>query len=297
MSKSQTPVGERPVFCSATDVDLTDTFISEIGSLPEQYDRYLVAAQSTADELSKRAPGIHASEISKCYRKAVYTMRGEEKREEGNLQERARWQRTFAQGHAIHRMIQSHFTNMAELSKRTLLFTDEVPISPDKQALAAKWSIHSSCDGIFTFQERDASTWNYNPYIRVGLEIKSANANQFEALREPKPEHIEQVHVYMAVLDLPVTWVLYYNKNNQNITPATTPWLVRFNAKLWAKLESRFASWHEHLNAGTLPDAMPGSHCGFCPYTWTCSAKKPKSRFSDSKRTPTSAGLRKLTTL
>lgn len=261
--------------------------MAEIENLIAAYDRHLIQ-----EENNTRKPGIHASEISRCYRQAVYTMRGEEKKQEGNAQERIRWKRTFELGHAIHGMLQTHFKTMAEGSGLKLQFAAEVPIHPNKQELAAKWNIHSSCDGVFTFQYRDPTTWNYVPYIRMGLEIKSSNANQFEKLQEPKPEHIEQTCVYMAVLDLPVMWILYFNKDNQNITPSTAPWLVKFDPKLWARLESRFAKWHEHLAAGTLPDPMPGIHCNFCPYAWTCLPKKSSYRFSGK---PTSAGLRKLT--
>lgn len=267
--------------------------IEEAERLTSKYENYLAGKSDGG----KRKAGIHASEISKCYRMAVYTMRGEEKRkQEEDPQDSARWQRTFDQGHAIHQMIQQHFRSMADNSGRSLRFEDEVPLHPNRQPLAAKWNIHSSCDGIFTFQKRDPETWDMQPYIRMGLEIKSANANQFGSLREPKPEHIEQAHVYMAVLDLPIMWLLYFNKDNQNITPASSPWLLSFDRKLWERLERRFAGWNKHLEEGTLPDAMPGSHCGFCQYAWTC---KPPGRYKSwSQATkiplPRSAGFRKL---
>ena len=223
-----------------------------------------------------RTAGIHASEISKCYRQAVYTMRGEPKAfdDKDDVEGKAYWKKVMDHGTWLHSMIQSHMHDLARCSKQIVTFQDEAVIHPDKQEVARKWNIHSSADGIFTFHERNPETWRFDPVLRVGLEIKSSKSDGFVKMMEPKPEHIEQVHVYMAVLDVPIFWIMYFDKDTQNITASKPPWLVRFDRKLWSKLEQRFENWNQHLAAGTLPDAMPGFHCGFCPYQLVCKPKK-----------------------
>lgn len=255
--------------------------IEEAKTLGNLYNEHL----ANLEDGHIRLPGIHASEISKCYRQAVYTMRGEPKKynSKDGAEDKAYWKKVLDHGTWIHDMIQTHLHGMADASKQRITFQDEIKLRPDLQPLAARWNIHSSCDGLLTFHERNPTTWRYDPTTRVGLEIKSASSSSFASLREPKPEHVEQVHLYMAVLDVPLFWVMYFDKNNQNVTPATPPWLVRFDQGLWNKMEARFATWEDHIAKGTLPDAMPGMHCGFCGYKTVCNppAKKtytPKPR-------------------
>ena len=241
--------------------------ILEASELSNKYMRYLASAADTA----VRHPGIHASEISKCYRQAVYTMRAEPKHIVAtDPNEAGYWKKVMNHGHSLHDMVQGHFYKMAKDRGMQLDFQAEVPIHPETSSVAAKWNIHSSCDGVFTFWKRDPATWNKEVHLRIGLEIKSSKDSIFEKRKEPEPAHIEQVHVYMASLDLPLFWVMYYNKNTESITPSTPPWLVLHNPRLWAKLEARFAGWHQHLANKTLPEAMPGIHCKFCPYTKSC---------------------------
>lgn len=235
-------------------------------ALIEGLDDSYVEALATFDDSKVRHAGIHASEISKCYRQAVYTMRGEPKSPRtGSKNERAYWRKVLEHGHAIHSMLQHQFAKLGE--RVEVDFEEETPLAPDLQELAKKWNIHSSCDGIFTFYKK---TWKKKVLLRLGLEIKSASAQNFRALTAPPIDHVEQAHVYMAVLDLPAVWFVYFNKDTQSHTPSKPPWIVEFNETLWHKLEDRFAMFHEHVNAGTIPDAMPGSQCKFCPYVPSC---------------------------
>jgi CRISPR/Cas system-associated exonuclease Cas4 (RecB family) len=206
-------------------------------------------------------------------------MRGEPKvfNSQDDVDGKAFWKKVLDHGTWIHDMVQTHLHGMADDSQQRITFEDEVKLHPNNQPLAAKWNIHSSCDGIFTFHERNPNTWRFDPVLRVGLEIKSSKSDQFTRMREPKPEHVEQVHVYMAVLDIPLFWVMYFDKDTQNVTPATPPWLVRFDQKLWNNIEKRFADWHKNLADGTLPEPMPGMHCGFCGYKTVCNPPNSKT--------------------
>jgi hypothetical protein len=244
------------------------------------YTEYLAKME---DGGGHRAAGIHASEISKCYRQAVYTMIGQEKRfaKSDDMDEeemKAWWRKILDHGHAIHAMIQGQFHGLANNSRSFITFEDEVKIRPGPdQIISNRWDLHSSCDGLFTMYAQNEVTQNYEPTLRLGLEIKSSKSSRFEKMKEPEAAHIEQIHVYMAALNIPIFWMVYFNKDNQNITPSQPPWLIRFDASLWTKLEKRFEMFNEHAAAGTLPDRMTGSHCGFCSYKWAC---EPPTRSS-----------------
>lgn len=226
--------------------------------LSGDYDRFL----DNYEEKGNRAPGIHASEISGCERKAVYSILGEQRVK--NIP--ARWRKRFDVGHAVHDMLQTHFERMARASGGRFSFEREVRISPKLQPVAAMWEIVSSCDGVFTFYDESG-----NPIARCVLEIKTSSPGEFEKLKGPQPDHIEQAHVYMACLDIPYTWFLYTNKGNQNITGSNNPaFLIPFDYAVWAKLEEKFARMLEAAATQTLPDRLESIVCEFCSYRELC---------------------------
>lgn len=208
-------------------------------------------------------PGIHASELSGCQRKVVYSLNDTKRVRKINR----RWRRVFEMGHAIHRLVQENFHKWARATGHMIQFIDEVPIKPSLQKLATLWEVHSACDGIFSL--RDPET-NYE-IMRVLIEIKSISKAQFDALKGPKPEHIEQAHLYMACLDVPFVWFIYWCKDNQNWTDSRHPdYLIPFNPEIWHVLEQRMAAAHQHKALGTLPDREEGTACDFCAFKETC---------------------------
>lgn len=232
--------------------------------LSQMYEKFI--AEEPKDG-NKRAPGIHASEISGCERKIVYSILKTERRDEAEPV----WRRRFKIGHAIHDMFQRDFHRMAKRDDMLIDFVDEVKLRPGPdQFYSSKWDIYSSCDGIFTI--KDART--LEPIVRVVLEIKSSAPDDYEKMKAPKAEHIEQAHVYMACLDVPFTWFLYYNKGNQNYTPSDNPsFFVKFDPKIWADLEERFERVHTAAAMNALPERKESILCEFCPFAWTCQPK------------------------
>ena len=224
---------------------------------------------------STRAAGVHASEISQCMRRLVYGTQGVERKppvEEADVNMKMR----FNLGHSVHAMLQREFELMCDWVNKTkrlgdvsMCFTPEVRISPAIGGPAAEWNIHSSCDGVFQFYT--AYSDPAMDIMRVGLEIKTASPGEFEKLNRPKDEHLEQTCLYMACLDLPLMWVLYYNKGNCNYTNSTPPWLLQFNQTLWEKqLEIRMAKASYLASANKIPNREEGKHCHWCPFAWTC---------------------------
>lgn len=270
--------------------------IADLNQSPEALEQYFAVARSLSkmyDELlekwvepkDERPPGIHASELAKCARQAFYSCNDLEKR---NVVE-VNMRRRFHMGHAIHDMVQKELHIMAALAQAEeiaqqngwyLEFEHEVKVNPQSQYLAAKYNIHSSCDGVFTFRELEHA----EVVLRIGLEIKSEAPDGYAKLNEPKEDHVDQVHIYMACLDLPLLWFFYMNKGNQNTTPSTAPWLIPFNPKVWDRLEKRAQSVLLHVQNGVEPDREEGFHCGFCPYSYQCQPPKMQQRNSGTPR-------------
>lgn len=257
--------------------DLTHV-LKQAQELSNIYDSW---AESDEGDGPDRKPGIHASEVAGCPRKMVYAIRGTP-RVGAN---KKFWRQRFKAGQAIHSWLQDDFHRMAQASGGAILFEDEVRLSPQHQELAKFWGIQSSCDGVFTFQEAcgegEEGETLWKPVLRVGLEIKTEAPDGFKELKEPKPDHIEQAHVYMACLDLPLMWFFYMNKGNQNNTPSQGPWLIPFDDARWHEMEKRFQEAHDHVHVGTLPPRSEGIQCEFCAFRAECKPDylKPKVKF------------------
>jgi hypothetical protein len=252
--------------------DLTIPGISmleqEVWKLSKLYDEYL----DTVDEPA-RTPGIHASELNTCKRQVVFSLLDTTRKADVE----AKWRKKFDVGTAIHTMVQDHFTHMAQRSRGRLTFEREVRV--DDTDLARRLFLTSSCDGIFTFFDEQG-----DPLIRVALEAKTAAPDDYEKLKEPHKKHLEQAHLYMACLDVPLTWFLYWNKGKEQFTPSITPFLTRFDPAIWARLEQRAQECLTYAEKAQLPASEEDyMHCSFCAYAYICQPKvleKRASRFT-----------------
>lgn len=244
----------------------TDSLILRANDLCDVYEACMDTDKGDAHT---RAPGIHASEVSGCERKIVYSLTGTERREES-----ARiWRKRFKVGHYIHAMFQKDFAWMARrmglgdtVANWHISFEPEITIAPQYQELAKKWYIFSHCDGMFIVRER----WDGPAILRILLEIKSEAPDSYMKLKRPRPDHVEQGHVYMACLDTPLIWFLYYNKGNQNFTSSDPTWMLKFDPRVWASLEARFERAHDWAAREVLPPREESVKCEFCPFKWTC---------------------------
>jgi CRISPR/Cas system-associated exonuclease Cas4 (RecB family) len=267
--------------------DVVAGYLRWAGELGEMWERFL--REDDEDESftvswgsSKgRAAGIHASEISGCQRRCVYTQLKTEKRD----QPKAFWKRKFRSGHLYHQLNQRDFHRMCAKTNGLVRFEDEIRVHPDLQTLAMDLDIHSSCDGCFTFLEDVGGP----PIMRVGVEIKSASPDEWTKLKKPKDEHLEQACLYQRLLDIPVMWVIYINKGTQVPTKSESPWIYTYDEQLWNKLEARMRDRQEDARQNRLPDRLEGIGCEFCPYSWTCEPEylKKKERMEEGKRART----------
>lgn len=252
-------------------------FIEIAKELSVHYNDFL--ENFSEDHREAREPGIHASEL-KCMRKGFYSLKNVEKKNQVSVM----WRKRFETGHAVHHMVQAQFHRMAVRERAMqiattfaashglfLEFEDEAKVSPQKQQIAAYYRIQSSCDGIFTFREGDKD----GPIVlRVGLEIKTEAPKSYEELKAPREDHIEQVHLYMACLDLPLVWFFYFNKENQNNTSSEAPWLIPFNPLIWEKIRKRIETVHLHVQSNQEPPREESIACDFCPWSWVCNPSR-----------------------
>lgn len=260
-----------------------EPLIKQARELADLYDRFIAQDNETYSYTvtdygeNTREPGIHGSEISKCQRRLVYGIMGTERRADPDSI-KPNMKLRFRTGTAIHAMIQTDFKRMAAWYTRNhqhrgfmLTFEEELTVKPELQAVAQYWGIRSHCDGAFTFWWWDSVNGTWVPYLRVGLEIKTSSDAQFAKRRKPELDHTEQTCLYQACLDLPLMWVLYYNKSNSNYTNPSAPWLFKFDENLWRnELERRFQDSYARASSNQLPDRVVGLHCGWCPFKYTC---------------------------
>ena len=236
-----------------------------------------------------RAPGLHASELCGCLRQAAYSLLGAEKQvEEGSTD--VNMLMRFDIGHLLHALLQDDFQRMCLMMDGRLVFEDEVRINEKTCDVAAHYKIASSTDGIFTFYDEHDS-----PYLRVGLEIKSKSAPEYEKLKKPLVENTMQGTLYQKCHDLPLMWYLYYNKSNSNYTPPLFPWLVTFSASEWNAVESRAKQVHTFVQQGTLPEREEGMPCSWCPYAKACEPTYNSRSAARTTSTPPTQRVRRLT--
>lgn len=247
----------------------------------------------SASPESEREMGIHASEVSGCHRRLVYGIGTERRPDPVSTDINMRMR--FRLGQAVHAMLQDEFQRMCATGPLvgpgnipfTLTFEAETHIAPHLGGAASDHGIHSSTDGIFTF-------WYLSePIIRILLEIKTKSGPEFDKLKTPAVDHIEQSHVYMGTLNVPMTWLLYYNKSNSNFTDPEPPFLFRFNDKLWSDLEMRFLRSNHMAETNNLPPRTEGIHCRWCPFAYTCNPEF-LTRFSSAPPVSSSVASRRL---
>lgn len=265
--------------------------------LSAMYDEFI-----TFDDGHYRAPGIHASELYPCLRKVIYSLLDVPRKP----MVAKFWKQRFKMGSAIHSMVQADFHKMTAKSRALayaaefastrglfLKFEDELPCTPEHQALAAHYNIHSACDGVFTFYEDNPNNEQKtpSPVLRVGLEIKSEAPNGYESLRAPKPEHVRQGHIYMACLDLPLMWFFYMNKGNQNNTESSHPYLIPFQSEVWREVEERCQEALALAARKELPPRTETIVCEFCPWSYEC--KPDNAKWGQNNNTSRRDALRR----
>jgi len=172
----------------------------------------------------KRVDGFHPSYTNQCPRYWVYLFRGVaiEPTFTGHTY------RIFDNGHAVHERLYSYMRDMG------ILLHEEISVKHDEPPITG------TADGIIE--------WNGEKLI----ELKSISQEGFhyrQLHNKPKDDHIRQSQIYMRCLDLEDGFVIYENKNNQQILPI----YVKRDDVYVDKLFKKWTKWYQAFLDDKLP--------------------------------------------
>jgi len=156
--------------------------------------------------------------------------------------------RIFDNGHAVHERLYSYFRDMG------ILVAEEVPISNDDPP------IQGTADGIIDLDGHKL------------IELKSISTEGFQyrqLAHKPSDDHVRQANLYMHCLGLDSGFVIYENKNNQQILPI---YIERDDVFL-DKLFKKYRKIHKAFLDGQKPDRpykRTSKHCARCDLADQC---------------------------
>jgi CRISPR/Cas system-associated exonuclease Cas4 (RecB family) len=204
----------------------------------------------------KKVGGFHPSYTNQCARYWYYLFEGIEMETSFSPQTH----RIFDNGHAVHERIYGYLRNMG------ILVAEEIPVTYQDPP------IEGTADGIIDF------------YGHKLIELKSISNEGFEYRRiynKPKDDHFRQAQIYMRCLDLDQAFVIYENKNNQQILPILIDKDDDFIDKLFAK----YRKFYKNFTEGTIPDQpykMTSKNCSNCDlysHCWSVSNGSKKTEY------------------
>ena len=173
----------------------------------------------------------------------------------------------FDTGTVIHEQLQYYQHTRAIVHDYE--YQSEVAVAKGS-SLAAKIRMGGSCDG---YDRRILRFDRLNVDLRVLWEYKTIKGENFAKLRQ-KPDigYVRQVHAYMAATGIPLTVLLYYNKNNS----LKKAYLVFFDPGIWLPLQHRFERLVVLADNFELPERNAGDSCFFCKFFKECAPPIPK---------------------
>ena len=208
----------------------------------------------------KKRKGFVPSETNQCIRYLTYMLEGIFVPATHD----SRTQRIFDNGNGFHERIAGYFEKMGILECTE--FEVNSPIS-------VPVSVYGFGDAIIN--------WNG----RKVVEFKSINDYGYinvKRMRKPKDDHFRQIQLYLACLDMDSGFVIYENKNDQNILVFE---IQRDDAFL-AKLYKKYVKVTETYEAGILPDrpyVKSSKSCLYCNVKDFCWSEEGNITLSTKK--------------
>jgi len=225
--------------------------------------------------------GIHASQIHLCKRKLWFDVKGYGNHHQS--ENSGKLNLIFDHGTALHEMLQNYGSKGAwganYFPEVKLLPTEEqclakgTPVYP----LAIKYQVKSSVDAVVRLIPVENVTGIGTIYIDVVHEYKSIGSNGYNQLTQAKAVHKMQGIVYQAVLDIPITVFIYYDKDHDDLKCYPT----KFDGYVWAEVEDKIqevlfmadqedakAAIPDHKSAGILnpSECTGGAYSSACMY-------------------------------
>jgi CRISPR/Cas system-associated exonuclease Cas4 (RecB family) len=200
----------------------------------------------------KQVSGFHPSYTNQCSRYWYYLFTGV------NVQSSFSPQtyRIFDNGHFVHNRLYGYFREMG------ILLEEEI---------AVKWStppIEGTADGIIDWGGRKL------------IELKSISSEGFhyrKLYNKPKDEHYRQAQIYMKCLDLDSGYVIYENKNNQEILPI----YIEKDNKFIDKLFKKYTEFYNNYLNNQIPERpykRTSENCSSCDLAGLCWSENVQER-------------------
>lgn len=202
---------------------------------------------------SSRGVGYHhPSSLAGCPRMLYYCRAGIKGRENTTSNMRLR----MNTGTHVHHQLNEYVAD---------IYPDEV----------AQTDVPLSMPSMHLGGEADMIVWN-----TAVVDFKTAATKSFGKVRpvtispegDIKPAsmkgYVWQVHAYMAMADIPMAVILYYNKDNSRILEIPVP----FNIKVWEQIEEKIDSIEVAVETGEIPDReiSPFFCKNLCSYLQEC---------------------------
>ncbi len=198
-----------------TDPVINDAEVAEelVKSINQSFEKRNV-------EFEKKVDGFHPSYTNQCSRYWYYIFQGVNVIPSFSAQT----YRIFDNGHAVHERIYSYFREMG------ILVAEEIPVTYENPPITG------TADGIIDFHGKKL------------IELKSISTEGFEYRRiynKPKDDHYRQAQIYLRCLDLESAFVIYENKNNQDILPILIHRDEKFIDNLFKKYTDIYTRYKE----------------------------------------------------
>ena len=200
---------------------------------------------SERNEVSfKKVNGFHPSYTNQCKRSWYYMFEGVNT----DVDFRPQTYRIFDNGHAVHDRLYKYFREMG------ILVNEEIPVNYSSPP------IEGTADGII------------NWYGEKLIELKSISSEGFhyrQIYKKPKDEHYRQAQIYMECLNLDSGFVIYENKNNQELLPIYIEKDQVFIDKLFKKYREIYGSFVQQI-IPERPYKITSKHCQSCNVRSLC---------------------------
>ena len=209
--------------------------------LVEAVDEFLSSRNDTS---FKQVKGFHPSYTNQCKRYWYYMF-------EGAMVEtdfRPQTYRIFDNGHAVHDRLYKYFRDMG------ILIAEEIKVEHSSPP------IEGTADGII------------NWYGEKLIELKSISSEGFhyrQIYKKPKDDHYRQAQIYMECLNLDGGFVIYENKNNQELLPIYIEKDQVFINKLFKKYREIYGQYVQKI-IPERPYKITSKHCQSCNVRSLC---------------------------
>lgn len=206
----------------------------------------------------KQVKGFHPSYTNQCARYWYYLFNGVSVETSFSAQTH----RIFDNGHSVHNRLYSYFRDMG------ILLQEEISVNYDNPP------IEGTADGII------------NWYGERLIELKSISSEGFhyrQIYKKPKDEHYRQAQIYMECLNLDGGFVIYENKNNQEILPIYIDKDQAFIDKLFAKYRDIYGNY-VNQSIPEHPYKITSKNCQSCDLRSMCWSGDNAKRSEDLQK-------------